>query len=114
MDQNNQQPVQQPVTPPQPPVQPMPTMMPSMSQESKHWGPIIGVIVILALLVVAAVYIWGQKLNNDAKQAPVTPAPVSQTPTTSQSAAAAQPVDDFTKIEADLDASVNGLDDSNF
>ncbi|MBP9701796.1 MAG: hypothetical protein KBD47_02320 [Candidatus Pacebacteria bacterium] len=107
----------QPVSPvpPQPaPIQPAPTMMPSLPQEHKHWGPIIGVIVILALLVVAAVYIWGQKLNNDAEQTPVTPAPVSQTPSTSQSAAVSEPVDDFTNIEADLDASVSGLDDSNF
>jgi len=126
MDPINQQPTvstapAQPIVPPtpqpvapQPMPQPTPTMMPEMPKEHTPWGPIIGVIVILILLVAAAIYVWGQKLNNDEKQSPITPAaPVSQIQNT-QPAAAAEPVDELTSLEVDLDASVEGLDDSNF
>ncbi len=107
-----------PVTPPQQPMTPPPAMMmPEMPKEGKHWGPIIGAIVILALLVVAASYVWGQKLNNDADKAPKVPeAPVTQVQTTTpaQPAVAAEPQDDFTEVEANLNSSFEGLDDSSF
>ena len=56
------------------------------------------------------VYVWGQKLNNDSKVVPATP--VTQTQTTP--AVTEQPKDEFSDMEANLNASVEGLDDANF
>lgn len=126
MEPNNQpqiapvQPVSQtnpqPVTPPimTPPTNP--TMIPEMPKENKSWGPILGVIVIVILLVIAAVYVLGQKLNNDAKKMPTESQPVSQQINIEeqQSTAAVEETDEFTQLEANLDSSIEGLDDSNF
>ncbi len=93
-----------------------PTMMPEMPKENKSWGPIIGVIVIVILLVIAAVYVLGQKFNNDAKQMPAQTQPVSQQINTeeSQPTVTIEENDEFTQLEANLDSSIEGLDDSNF
>lgn len=42
------------------------------SVEKKSFGPIIGIVVIIAVLVVGAFYVWGGKLS-DSSQAPLTP-----------------------------------------
>lgn len=115
-------PIQQPITPVQPtpqitpppaPIQPAPTMMPAMPPEHKSWGAIISIVIILALLIAAAIYVWGQKQNNDAKKMPASPEAPAAVQTQKQ-AAPAEPVDELVNMEQELDASVDGLDDSNF
>lgn len=88
--------------------QPSP-VMPQMPTENKPWGPVVGIVVILILLVLAAVYVWGQKQNNEIKNAP---APV--TTTTQNTDVAVQEKDDFSDLEANLDSAVDGLDDLSF
>lgn len=105
-----------PVTPPPapeplvPPVPPITPIMPPQQPEHKSFGPIVGVIIILILLVAAAIYVWGQKLNNDARTETVTPITQQQT----QTAPVEPQGDEFTGLEASADASVEGLDDLNF
>lgn len=108
MDQTNQQPVLTPTPSPTP--TPMPNPMMPAQHENKPWGPVVGIVVIILLLVIAAVYVWGQKLNNDSKVVPATP--VTQTQTTPS--VTEQPKDEFSDMEANLNASVEGLDDANF
>lgn len=99
-----------PIEPLVPPVTPPPTMAaPVMQKEHKPIGPIIGVVIILILLVAAAIYVWGQKLNNDKKVEMQQPAVQETTPTVAQ-----EEKDDFSDLEANLDSSVEGLDDLNF
>lgn len=70
-------------------------------------GPAIGTAIIVLLLVLAAIFVWGQKLNNDAEknleinnpETQNTPAPVVN--------------DDFTAVEKELE-SLDDLDDLNF
>ncbi len=102
MDPINQQPTSTPTPQPAP-------VMPQMPTENKPWGPVIGIVVILILLVLAAVYVWGQKQNNEIKNAP---APVSVK--VNADTVAAQEKDDFSDLEANLDSAVEGLDDLSF
>lgn len=105
----------QPVMPPVAPVTPPPTVPPVMpptsapAPEHKPIGPIIGVVIILILLVAAAIYVWGQKLNND-KKMEVQPAAVQPT----EKVTAKDSTDSFSDLEAGVNSSVEGLDDLNF
>jgi len=50
----------------------MDPMQPSV--EKKSFGPIIGIIVIIIVLVIGAFYVWGGKLSNSSSEAaPLTP-----------------------------------------
>lgn len=132
MDNNNpnlNQTPQQPQVPPQPaasfiPPQNIPSannMMPE-HHEHKSVGPIVGSLIIVILLVGAAVYIWGQKLNNEEKYGTVPPGDNPAAGTyEAGSADADKPDADLsgtssadTSIESQLEADLEGLDDMNF
>ena len=111
MDQNNQQPMNSPIAP-----------MPSMPQAPaphahKKVGPIIGTLVIILILVIAALYIFASHVNQQAlpTDASTQGASASQASADQQSV---QPVtnkaDDVQSLQADLNASTNGVDNQNF
>lgn len=89
-----------PLTNPQP-QQPtnvtMPPPMAPMPKQKSSFGPIIGIIIIIALLVLGAFYFWGSTTLD--QQAPATETQPQATDSTSA-------------IESDLNASVNSSFDS--
>ena len=97
MDQNNQQPQSTaPMTPP---------------MAHRKVGPIITVLVIVLILIIGALYLFASKTN----------APAPENTMTNDATAASQEVqpvtntsDDVSSIEADLNASTQGLDQQNF
>jgi uncharacterized protein YxeA len=93
MDQQNQ--VQMPIT--TAPVTP------------KKNGPIIAILIIVVILVIAGLYLFAAKINTTDQTTPYeeTAGTQSVQPVTSQS-------DDVQSLEADLDASAEGLDGQNF
>ena len=71
--------------------------MPMQETPQKSVGPLVGIIIIVIVLVIGALYFWGTKINNEA--APETPmAPLSES-------------DELNDIGADLSATViNSID----
>lgn len=93
---------------PQQPIQPV-------QKESRPMGPVLGILIIVVLLIVAAIYIWGQKLNNDANKAPeVVPATSQSLNKNATTAATINSKDEFSDVEKNLDASLEGVDNMNF
>lgn len=85
--------------------------MPPTPQVEKKVGPIVGALIIVLVLIIAALYFFGQKLNTDS--VPVETAPVTQTtPDTSTSAMAANAssADDMTTLQADINAQMQDVD----
>jgi hypothetical protein len=72
--------------------------MPPVAKENKKVGPILGALVIVLVIIIAALYFFGQKLNTT----PVTPE-VNTEETTGTSSEAAV-------IESDLDAQLKDID----
>lgn len=117
-----------PVTTPSPlPPTPEPIIPPiqqgvssfNQPKEPKPIGPMIGAFIIIALLIAAAVYFWGQKLNNQESNTQIQDTPTTQvsptiqdTPTTQTTST--QTKDEYSEIESSIDASVEGIDDYNF
>jgi cytoskeletal protein RodZ len=122
MDPLNQQ--VPPVAPTTPPVSPIMTPAP----EHKKIGPIVAVLVIVIVLVIGAIYLFASNMNRATPtnyidsgitqqqdtstntSDSVTPAPAeprSVAPVTNTS-------NDTASLEADLDASTNGLDSQDF
>ncbi len=99
MDQNTQTPNQFPPQAPQPgaPLQP---------HSEKKVGPIVGALIIIIILVIAALWFFGSKLNTDA---PVESAPVVQQNDTQMQASAAS-ADDVNSLQADLDATFTDVE----
>lgn len=80
-----------------------PNPMTSPAHEHKPIGPIIGALIIVLVLIIGALYIWGQKLNLDEqKKAPET---TEQTATTS---------DESASVIQSIEASLGDIDDLNF
>ncbi|HEY4495758.1 MAG TPA: hypothetical protein VJC04_00135 [Candidatus Paceibacterota bacterium] len=81
----------------------------NQTSENKPAGPIIGVVIIILILVVGALYFWGAKLNKEANQTPenilsAEDQTLNQLQTQSTST-------EVTDINADLNATVlDGLD----
>ena len=92
--------------------QPMQTPI-SAPPEHKKVGPIVAILVVVLLLIIGALYIFASRMN---QQPTDTTNEVANENITTQ--ASVQPVtntaDDVDSIEADLNASVNGLDEQNF
>ncbi|MES2215720.1 MAG: hypothetical protein V4481_00275 [Patescibacteria group bacterium] len=96
---------------------PVSSVPPVSGGSSKKIGPIVAILIIVVILVIAAIYLFASRINK-------APAPTSDTAmqTNSQDQAAVQssvqPVtsksDDVNDIQADLNASTNGLDEQNF
>ena len=80
----------------------------------KKVGPIVTVAVVVLLLIVAALYLFASKINRNTVPVDSTVA----TNDTSDEAQTVQPVtnksNDIQSIEADLNASTQGLDAQNF
>ena len=79
--------------------------LPPLNKTDRKIGPIVGALVIVLILVIAALYFFGQKLNTDTAN-PVA-APASQEP---QNAPATTSSDSAAAIEADLDAQFRDID----
>ncbi len=108
---------------PQQPVNPMPAntspIMPAAHPEHKKVGPIIATLVIVLVLVIAALYLFASRINQ--QSAPIDAAASTNTApqqTTASQSQSVQPVtnnsDDIQSIQADLNASTNGVDSQNF
>lgn len=81
--------------------------MPPAPKTERKVGPIVGTLIIILVLVIAALYFFGQKLNTDAPA--LQPAQSEQVPAESM-AAAANNSDDVSSIEADLGAQLQDVD----
>lgn len=81
--------------------------LPRTPGENRKIGPIIGVLVIVLVIIIAALYFFGQKLNTNPTTTEVSEIPVTteqtgvQTTNTNDEAAA---------INADLDAQLQDVD----
>ncbi len=83
--------------------------MPPQPQPEKKVGPIIGALIIVLILIVAALYFFGQRLNTQNKIE--TAAPVTQnTPTQTSSATDATSQDDVKSLQSDLDIQMKDVD----
>ena len=124
MDQNQPQASYTPAQAPAPAPAPVTTSMPAAtSSEHKKVGPIIAILVIVIVLIAAAIYLFASRVNKE-QPVPSTTAMTNDTTPNDvpdNSAAVQQSVapvtntsDDVNTIQADLNASTNGLDGQNF
>ncbi len=90
--------------------EPTPEMMTMETPKKSPLGPVIGLVIILAVIIVGSLYFWGQKVEQDAaiKNAPtqteqrvVETAPVDSQVEALQTQSSS---DDINSIEADLNA----------
>lgn len=106
MDQNNQVPVSNPA--PAPATNPAP-MTVTPPQSERKVGPIVASLIIVIIIIIAALYLFASKVNQ--------PAPVENSlatqPTPAAAANAATP-DDLSGLEAELNATTDGLNEQNF
>lgn len=77
--------------------------MPPAPQAEKKVGPIVGALIIVLILIIAALYFFGQKLNTE-----VAPQ-MDQTPATDISANAAS-ADDVDTLQAELDGAFTDVE----
>ncbi len=94
---------------------PSPTPAPIMESPKKtQLGPVIGLIIILAIIVVGTLYFWGQRVENT--QVPqdtvMQTDQTGQTDTQTEQLQTQSSSDDITSIEADLNATDFGNIDS--
>jgi hypothetical protein len=82
--------------------------MPPAPKTEKKIGPIVGTLVIVLVLIIAALYFFGQKLNTEA---PVQPAQQSMdtTPAATMTAAASSS-DDVGSLQSDLNSQLKDVD----
>ena len=104
MDNNNQQTA---------PVNPMMNTAPSMPKKT---GPMIGILVVVLILIIAALYLFASKLSNSStSSADNSMMDATETAAVGQSV---QPVtntsDDMQSLQSDLDSSTKGLDGQGF
>ncbi len=80
--------------------------MPSQSQMPKRSaGPAVGIVIIVLVLIIGALYFWGSSLNKSEE-----PYPQTSTPTTESNPTVAS-TDSVQDISADLNATtVDGVD----
>jgi hypothetical protein len=78
--------------------------MPPQPHQEKKVGPIVGALIIILVLIIAALYFFGQKLNTGA---PVESAPIVETQSPEAPAATA---DDVDTLQAELGASLQDVD----
>jgi cytochrome c biogenesis protein ResB len=80
---------------------------PAYQPSEKKIGPIVAILVIVVVLVAAAIYFFAGR-GTDA------PVPENTTAASEEVQPVTNNSDEVSDIEADLNASVNGLDDQNF
>ena len=110
MEPLNQQPVQQPTGSAFRASTVSPT---SSAPERKKIGLVVSILAVVLVLIIAALYIFSSAMNTDAIPSDMLAADENAMP-----AETIRPItntaDDTASIEADLDASVQGLDSQNF
>lgn len=89
--------------------------MPPAPQTEKKVGPIVGALIIILILIIAALYFFGQRLNTEAPiQTPPTDQTSQQTtlnnaPASTQTATATQ-TDSVSSLQTDLDNQLKDVD----
>lgn len=79
--------------------------IPPIPKQDRKIGPIIGVLIIVLVLIIAALYFFGQKLNTTNTEQPA----ALQTTNTENSASASSSTSDAA-LKADLDAQLKDID----
>jgi len=82
-----------------------------MNPEHKKVGPIIATLVIVLVLIIAALYIFASKVSQRTASDQMTDRPATTSATVQ---AVTNKSDDLNSIQADLNASTNGVDQQNF
>lgn len=80
--------------------------MPPMPKEEKKVGPIVGVLIIVLVLIIGALYFFGQRLNTEA---PLEQAEQNAIEATDLSASVAG-ADDVETLQADLSDELKDVD----
>lgn len=85
--------------------------MPPAPRTEKKVGPIVGVLIIVLILIVAALYFFGQKLNTDNGTQETTVNTTTQEPVQSNTLAAnASSANDIASMQADLNSQLQDVD----
>ncbi len=101
MDQNNQVPVSAPAPTPAP----APAAV-TPPQTERKVGPIVASLIIVIIIIIAVLYLFASKINQ--------PAPVENNLATQPAAVGNAGTDDLSGLEAELNASTDGLNEQNF
>lgn len=82
--------------------------LPPLSKPERKIGPIVGALIIVLVLIIAALYIFGKNLNTE----PEIVAPEVRTTETmaTSTSATSTTSDDTTSLESDLDAQLEDVD----
>ena len=78
--------------------------MPAQTSNKKI-GPIVGALIIVVLLIVAALFVWGSHLNGTSSESTVQSSASTSTDTVAKDQTAISTSDDTSSIANDLDAS---------
>lgn len=84
------------------------------SNENKKVGPIVASLVIVLVLIFAALYLFAAKVSQHNAADNITDPTVSSTSSTQSVQPVTSDSDDLQSIQADLNASTNGVDQQNF
>ena len=85
--------------------------MPPEVRTEKKVGPIVGALIIVLILIVAALYFFGQKLNTETPAQDTTSMQsVSPTPESTTVANASSSSDDIASMQADLNSQLQNVD----
>ena len=93
------------------PTSPMPSTMPV---EHKKVGPIIAVLIIVLILVIGALYLFASNINQKSVPSDSTVAGTDQTTAPTGVQAITNNSDEVDSLQADLNASTQGLDGQSF
>lgn len=95
-----------PSAPQTPPPAPAPIVTPPQHdlppEPKRHYGPVIGIIIIVALLLLGGLYLWGMQILNQEEEAPQ--AQLNQSDPMLEQYEAQSSSDELDAIEADLQA----------
>lgn len=88
--------------------------MPPTAHTEKKVGPIVGALIIVLILIIAALYFFGQKLNTESVPQDNTSAQTTslntQTRAQETMAASASQADDIASLQADLNSQLQDVD----
>ena len=80
--------------------------MPPVAHENKKVGPIIGALIVVLILIITALFFFGQRLNTQAPLTTDTEVPIRNEAAASSAATS----DDSTTLNAELDAQMRDVD----
>lgn len=120
MNPNEQPIVTNNIPPTVPTVKPSP-YTPINNNSHKKVGPIIAILVIVLVLVIAALYLFASRINQQTTLINAENTPITNTSIPNNEAAASESVqavintsDDLQSLQNDLNVSTDGLDSQNF